>query len=411
MAKVCIIGLGYVGLPLAKLCASKGHDVIGIDNNKALLAELEKAKISNLDLTSDSQQVSIADVVIVCVPTPIDKYNMPDLSPLKSAVSGLVGNISQRQLILIESTIFPGTVEDVLLPIFAGSGLKVGEDFYLAHCPERIDPGNPDFDVSNISRVVGGVTDNCLYKAADFYESILDSAAKVTKLSSVKAAEATKMVENIFRDVNIAMVNELAMSFDKMGIDIVEVVKGASSKPFAFMPHYPGCGVGGHCIPVDPYYLIEKAKQQGFEHKFLSLARKINEGMASYTVQKAIDAILKARIQQSKVRVLILGLAYKPEIEDVRESPAFEVIEELEEKGINPTVYDPFVLEKSDFTDLNSALKNQDCVILVTAHSEFMQIDAAMLKANNVKIVVDGRNVLGKSDIERNGIVYKGIGR
>jgi len=307
--------------------------------------------------------------------------------------------------VIIESTVFPGTIEEIVTPILKKSGKK----FFLAHCPERIDPGNKKYGVENLPRVVAGVDKESSNKAAKFYEKIID--AKITILSSVKAVEATKIMENTFRDINIAFVNEMAMSFDKAGIDILEVIKGASTKPFAFMSHYPGAGVGGHCIPVDPYYLIEKAKQMGFNHKFLGLARRINNNMPSYTVELLENElkILGKTITNSKIGVL--GLSYKSGVDDLRESPALEIIQILNKKNANLFVFDPWVKDKSNVNSLNELLIKSDYIILATDHKEFKNMDLYKLKNNNIMIVIDGRNCWDKDKIKSLGINYHGIGR
>jgi len=296
MKKVTVVGLGYVGLPVACLCAYK-YKVFGVDTDKAKITSLKEGKCPIKDdilekkvkelngriiFTSDvNEAVSNSDIVLICVPTPVDKNHIPDLSALKSATSSVSKSLKDNTLVIIESTIFPGTIEEVILPILEKSKVS---NFYLAHCPERIDPGNKVFTIEKIDRVVGGINKKSADLAFEFYENLI-SSGHVVQLSNVKAAEATKIMENTFRDINIAFVNEMAKSFDNAGIDIIEVINGAKNKPFAFLAHYPGAGVGGHCIPVDPYYLIERAKQSGFDHQFLSLARKINESMPSYTIE------------------------------------------------------------------------------------------------------------------------------
>jgi len=328
------------------------------------------------------------------------------LDPLINAVNTIKSNLKTGALVVLESTIFPGTTEDIILPLF--DNLICGEDYFLAHCPERIDPGNLKWNVSNIPRVVGGVSEICTTHAFNFYNSIID--AEILKLNSVKAVEATKVMENSFRDINIAFMNELAMSFEKMGIDITEVIKAASTKPFSFMPHWPGCGVGGHCIPVDPYYLIEKAKQSGFEHKFLKLARQINNSMPNYTVQKVVDGLNEIGKSVKGSKVTILGLAYKPDVSDIRESPSFKIIELLKKKGANLIIYDPFVLDHSNVLTLDEAL-HCDCVVLVTSHSQFKTISSDLLKQKDVRVLIDGRNFFNGKEIIDQGIVYKGIGK
>ena len=418
--KVAIIGLGYVGLPLACLCARKGYAVLGIDINPEIVEKTRRgvSHIKDPDLVRDLSEVkggitatdkfdkvSDCGIVVVCVPTPVDEKYKPDLRPLKSACDQIHKLIRKGQLIVVESTIYPGVIEEVVQPILERSGLKAGSDFYLAHCPERIDPGNKKWKVNAIPRVVGSISGEGLRRAAAFYRSILD--APVYELSSVKAAEAVKIMENSFRDVNIAFVNELAKSFDKFGIDISEVIRGASTKPFGFMPFHPGCGVGGHCIPVDPYYLIERARTAGFEHRFLKLAREINHTMPEYTVE-----LLEAKLGDLKGETVgVLGIAYKADVDDLRESPALDIIKILKEHGANVLAYDPYIPHKSDVKSLDELLKKARYIILAADHKEFKEMDPSRLKENGVEIIVDGRNCLDKENIKALGIVYKGIGR
>ncbi|GAG02100.1 unnamed protein product, partial [marine sediment metagenome] len=270
--KVCVVGLGYVGLPLLKLIIEKGFFAIGLDIDKQKVDKILKEGIAVT--TRPDEALNNADCIIVCVPTPIDESYRPDLKFVISAMRTVSKYLKNDSIVILESTVAPGTTEEIAARILGESGFKAGVDFYVAHCPERIDPGNKKWTVRNIPRVVGGINKQSTNIAYAFYVEILNS--EVIKMSTVKAAEAVKIVENTFRDVNIAFVNELAKSFDKIGIDTVEVIKGASTKPFGFMAHYPGCGVGGHCIAIDPYYLIEKAEKSGFNHKFLKLAREIN---------------------------------------------------------------------------------------------------------------------------------------
>ncbi|MBD3206690.1 nucleotide sugar dehydrogenase [Candidatus Bathyarchaeota archaeon] len=403
MEKIAVFGLGYVGLPLAELSKSKGFSVVGVDISKEAL---KKAKEVGVKTSSDDvKTVKNADIILVCVPTPIDAGNMPNLSAVKNACKSISKGLKKSQLIIIESTIYPGVTEEVVQPILEKSGLKAGVDFYLAHCPERIDPGNSKWNVGNLPRVVGGIGEKSVKKAADFYSKLVD--AEVLELSTVRAAEATKIMENAFRDVNIAFMNEMAKSFDNMGIDITEVIKAAATKPFAFMPHYPGCGVGGHCIPVDPYYLIEEAKKKGFNHRFLSLAREINNSMPEYTVRKVIEGLNEAGLSVKGAKVTVLGYAYKRDVEDIRESPAIKVVDGLQKLGAKVEIYDPYIKDKSTVKSLEDALKS-DCIVLVTDHTEFRGMDYGKLKA---KVVVDGRNCLDKDKIKSKGIVYRGVGR
>jgi len=423
MNSVTVIGLGYVGLPLACLCAEKGYNVYGLDVNQksvdkinegvspitddGLCEKVEKLS-SNISATVDPSCISRTDVVIICVPTPVDESYKPNFGPVKSACKAIAKNMKKGQLVLIESTIYPGVTEEIVQPILEESGLSAGKDFYLAHCPERIDPGNKKWDVTNLPRVVGGVDSASTKKAAEFYRSIID--AEIYELSSVKAAEATKVVENAFRDINIAFVNEIALSFDNMGINAKEVIEAAATKPFGFMPHWPGCGVGGHCIPVDPYYLIEKAKQHGFTHRFLSLAREINNSMPEYTVQKLVLALNEAGLSVNGSRVCVLGYSYKRDVDDVRNTPAKLIIEKLEKLGAVVEVYEPFMPEVSTIKNLEGCLEF-DALLLVTDHSEFKDFDYCKLKSSKVKVFVDGRNALDGEKIKQQGVVYAGVGR
>lgn len=418
---VAVIGLGYVGLPVACLCIEKGMDIHGADIDSKRLELIGKGaspiddpylnnEVSRIKgkikLTNNVAAASkSSSTIIVCVPTPVDKNHLPELSALKNACEGISKGLQKGALVVIESTIFPGTVEEIVLPILKKSNVN----FYLAHCPERIDPGNKKFTIKNIPRVVAGIDRESTKKAAEFYRGIID--ADIVELSSTKAAEATKIMENTFRDVNIAFVNEMAKSFDKAGIDIMEVIKGASTKPFSFMPHYPGAGVGGHCISVDPYYLISKAKQLGFDHKFLTLAREINESMPSYTVELLEQELKKIGKKLENAKVGVLGLAYKSNVDDTRESPSLKIIEILNERKANVSFFDPYVKKQSNVKDLNELLEKSDYIVLVTDHKEFREMDLNKLKENNIKIVIDGRNCIDKEKIKDLGILYHGIGR
>ena len=426
MKTITIVGLGYVGLPLACLCAEKGNKVYGLDVDEAkissinngispiedeyLIDKLKKIKGKIHATVNANECIPNSEVVIVCVPTPIDKNNAPDLTALMTSVSTVSKLIRQNTILVIESTIYPGTVEEIAIPILKKQKFDAYKnDIFLAHCPERIDPGNKKWTIDNLPRVVGGITKEAAKKTAEFYRSIIN--ANVVELSSVKAAEATKIMENTFRDVNIAFVNEMAQSFDKAGIDIIEVIKGASTKPFAFMPHYPGAGVGGHCIPVDPYYLIEKAKQIGFNHRFLSLARDINNSMPHYSVELLEAQMQKLKKQLKNAKVGVLGLAYKANVDDIRESPSSEIISILKSKGADVFVFDPHVKKESNVKDLDELLNKSDYVILATDHIEFKNMDLEKLKKNKILAVIDGRNCLDKEKIKSMGILYHGIGR
>lgn len=421
--KIAVIGLGYVGLPLAIRCIEKGYTVTGIDLDQKKLDAIKEGKspfkeefieerlelLKKLSVTNEASALKEANIILVCVPTPVDEQFYPNLGPVKGAIKMCIENRAPEQLVVVESTINPGVCEEVVEPMFAEAGLKEGTDYYLAHCPERIDPGNEKWNVTNIPRVVGSMSKKGVEIAKAFYDSIIDGEVRAMK--SIREAEATKVVENSFRDINIAFVNELAKSFDQMGIDVKDVILGAATKPFAFMPHFPGRGVGGHCIPVDPYYLIEQAKKKGFDHHFLRVAREINNSMPNYTVELMQDLLNNAEKPMKGTKVGVMGLSYKANIDDLRESPALKIIKELEKKNAEIVSFDPYILDMSDKKTLDEFLDEVDAVILVTNHKEFMEITPQTYKEKNIVAIVDGMNALDGEEIKRLGIEYHGIGR
>jgi len=420
--KVCVVGLGYVGFPLAILAASKGYEVFGYDKDEKKLERIEKGEnIVNekylekilpkvkLKIVRDEKKLNECDIFIIAVPTPVDEKYYPDLGFVEAASQTVAQNMKSGALVVVESTINPGVCEEVIRPIFEKAGWKIGESVFISHCPERINPGDPKWNVMNIPRVVGSFDKKGLARSVKFYESILD--APVMPMKTIREAEAAKIIENSFRDVNIAFVNELAKSFDLMGIDIVNVIKGASTKPFAFMPHWPSCGVGGHCIPVDPYYLIEKAKENGFDHKFLRSARAINNSMPLYTVELMQDALNEVEKPFKNTNIGVLGLSYKANVGDLRESPALKIIDLLKERKANIITFDPYVLEKSTASSLDELLDSVDAIIITADHKEFKEIQSETLKNKAIKVVIDGKNCLDKESIQKMGIIYKGIGR
>ena len=411
MQKIVILGLGYVGLPLARLLSKKKqYRVFGVDIDASKIRSLrEEQRRSLIEFSSDFSKIAATDIVVVCVPTPVLKNHLPDYGPLRNACIEIERHMGKNKpLVIIESTINPGTCEEIVLPILEKNGLRHNKNFYLAHCPERIDPGSKRWNLRNIPRVVGGLDKEALSRAAVFYQSFIK--APVQKMKSLKTAEATKIVENTFRDINIAYVNELAKSFDELGIDIVDVLKGAGTKPFAFLPHYPGCGVGGHCIPVDPYYLIERARKSGFSHDFLKMARAVNHSMPAYTVMLLKKEMRKLGMKKNNVTVGLLGLAYKPNIGDVRESPALEILKILEKKKFKTVVYDPYVKNALSAESVVSFLAAADVIILATAHREFLALAPEDFVRAGVKLIIDGRNVLPKDKMQKAGLAYKGIG-
>ncbi len=425
---VVIVGLGYVGLPLAILAKEKGWKVAGLDTNvdkvtrvnkqllpmedKALAARLKKYPIV---ATTDPAVVTDASVIVIAVPTPVTEGNLPDLEPLMAAVSSIRPYLSGGQLLIVESTINPGVMDEVVVPLLkqrAQLQLDFDNDtknpVYLVHCPERINPGDPKWSVRNIARVLGGYSAVGSERAKAFYASVIE--APIMIMASVHEAEACKILENTFRDINIAFINEMAKSFAKLNIDIVNVIRGASTKPFAFMAHYPGNGVGGHCISVDPYYMIERGRQAGFDHEFLKLARKINDSMPEYTID-IMNESLKDRGIDSPT-VALLGLTYKKNIDDLRESPVLEIRKILEDKGYALRVFDPFVLNKSTVASIEEAVEGAQVVMLGTDHTAIVKkLTPTWLQEHDVKIVIDGKNALDGVAVAEVGITYRGIGR
>ncbi|MBI5456344.1 nucleotide sugar dehydrogenase [Candidatus Kaiserbacteria bacterium] len=423
-SSIVVVGVGYVGLPLAILAASKKYRAIGFDIDEAKISRLTKRdanyitdeeqellrKQDNISFTSREDDIWHASAYIICVPTPVKADHTPDLEPLKNA-SRIVGrHLSRGSLVVIESTVNPGACEDVALPILESeSGLEAESDFYFAHCPERVNPGDVKWNVRTIPRVIGAIGEESLAQAIALYQNLLD--APLQAMPSIKEAEAVKMVENAFRDINIAFVNELAMSFDRAGIDLLSVIEGASSKPFAFMPHIPGCGVGGHCIPVDPYYLIRYGEKNGFEHRFLLTARLTNQKMPKYAVRRLSHALRQKKRLLRGSTVALLGLAYKKDIPDHRESPALEIEKELRAKGARVRTFDPFVPKLSSEGTLEDALQGADVAVIATDHTFFRALTPENFTRAGVDIIIDGRNCLDKKAFQESGVTYRGIGR
>lgn len=423
MKKVSVIGLGYVGLPLAIAIQKTGkYELVGFDLNQEkvdlinsqtspLEDDLVKAELKEFPIkaTTDEIQLEETDIFIIAVPTPVLDDHTPDYRPVESATKTISKYLKPGATVVLESTVNPGTCEEIILPILEKeTKLEGGSDFNLSHCPERINPGDPKWSVYNIPRNIGSINEKKNKEIADFYRNIID--AEVNEVSSLKVAEATKVIENTFRDINIAYVNELAKSFDAMGIDLVETIEASSNKPFGFMAHWPGAGVGGHCIAVDPYYLIKRAEKSNFNHRFLKEAREINNSMPAYTVRRLSEGLNEVKKPVNGTTVAVLGLTYKPDVADLRESPAFEVIELIKEQGGEVLKFDPYFEDYSDGS-LEEVLKKADAVVLITAHRKFLNFTGKSLKDYGVKVVIDGRNKLNRKSINSANIIYKGIGR
>jgi UDP-N-acetyl-D-glucosamine dehydrogenase len=388
-AKVGVIGMGYVGDALAELVVKAGYDTIGFVRQEHKAQKISERKIPNLKGSTDTSKLFECDVILVCVQTPIHENKLPDLSYIEAATEQVRQNIREGQLIVIESSIAPGTTRKVALPILKKSGLKEGEDYFLSFSPERVDPGNPHFTLDQIPKVVAGIEENSLLVAKEFYATILK---RVVPVSSLETAELVKILENTYRLVNISLVNEVAEYAKKINVDIWEVINAAATKPFGFMPHYPGPGIGGHCIPVDPYYLIDDARQRGIKLRLVEEAGKVNDTQPVRVVKKAINIMKKNAKRKKNKSVLLVGVSYKPDIDDPRESPALKIWRLFEEKGIKVSYHDPYIsqVNGAKSIDLSSAtLDEHDMIIITTNHTN---IDYDML-ANNQKPVLDTRNV------------------
>jgi len=414
--KVGIVGLGYVGLPLALEFCSKNFQVVGFDidiskveminKGESYIRHIEKSRIKSavdnnvLEATTDFSRVNQVDAIIICVPTPLTSHREPDLSFIEDTASKIAPHIKANQLITLESTTYPGTTEEVLKPILEDvSGLKAGEDFFLAYSPEREDPNNPNFTTATIPKVVGGYTHDCLQIADTLYGEII---VKTVPVSSCAAAESSKLLENIYRSVNIALVNELKVVFQRMGIDVWEVINAAKTKPFGFKAFYPGPGLGGHCIPIDPFYLTWKAKEFGANTRFIELAGEINTFMPEYVVYRTFEAMNEKSMALKGSKLLLVGLAYKGDVDDMRESPSLTLFKMFRDKGAEVSFYDPYIPEipptrdHADLAGLKSINLDQvsefDCAVISTSHSNVNH----QVFADYCKVVIDTRNALDR---------------
>lgn len=385
-AVVAVIGLGYVGLPLAREIKKAGFEVIGID--------IRKIQDKIIQTSTSYEVLNKADIIIICLPTPLTKYKTPDMRYIKAGLREIKKRLQKYQLIILESTTYPGTTEEMLLPKLESTGLKVGRDFYLGYSPERIDPGNKKYNIKNTAKIVSGATKNCTDLTKLFYEQFID---QVVPVSSPRVAEMAKLLENIFRIVNISMINELAMLCDKICIDIWEVIEAAKTKPFGFMPFYPSAGAGGHCVPIDPFYLSWKAKAYGFFTRFIELAGEINQAMPAYIISRIVEALNKYKKSIKGARILIWGVAYKKDIGDTRESAGLKIISLLGKQGADLSYFDPYVpeieVDNKKYKSIkltNQILKNTDCLLILADHSGYDYEDLA----KKVKLVIDIKNAV-----------------
>lgn len=408
-AIIGIVGLGYVGLPLMLRYNSIGFRVLGIDIDQSKVEQLNagqsyiehipgdkvaEARQTGFEATTDFSRASECDALILCVPTPLNKYREPDISFVVNTTEALQPFFRQGQIISLESTTYPGTTEEELLPRVGSDNLKVGDDIFLVYSPEREDPGNPDFETRTIPKVIGGHTANCLKAGVALYEQAID---RVVPVSSTKAAEMTKLLENIHRAVNIGLVNEMKVVADRMGIDLFEVIDAAATKPFGFTAYYPGPGLGGHCIPIDPFYLTWKAREYGLHTRFIELSGEINKAMPEYVVTKLMDGLNDAGKALNGSKILVLGIAYKKNVDDMRESPSVQIMEILEQKGAQVAYSDPhvpvFPKMREHHFDLSSVdvteptLAEYDAVVLATDHDRF---DYDLIKAK-ARLIIDSR--------------------
>ncbi len=435
-AKVCIVGLGYVGVPLAVASAQAGFGVIGVDVDKEKVSMINKGicyvedaysekhlpELVRAGLISGTESLSngatSSDIVIVCVPTPLNNKDEPDLSFLKSVARDLSKNLSGFKLVIVESTSFPGTTKDIFQPLLERNGKKPDKDFALVYSPERIDYGNAKFGVRNIPKVVGGINEESTRLGAEFYKTILD--APVITVGSPSVAEATKMLENIFRYVNIALVNELAVLHETLGVDFVEAINAATTKPFGFMAHYPGPGVGGHCIPKDPFYLVFKAKQAGFALRLVSASKAVNKMMPIHTIERLGKALKASKKSLSNATVVVWGLAYKGEVKDTRRSPSLGLLKLLNKSRAKIRVFDPYVPRvtagsktyESSRSEIES-VRDADALIIATAHNAFRSIDLSKIKSlmHGSPILYDTRNLRNRKECEEAGFTYLATGR
>ncbi len=427
---ICVVGLGYVGLPTAIFFAENGFNVIGVDVEEKKLTLINQgiSPLGELGLDERLQKVvedgrlvatsdlpgatSESDVILLIVPTPVTPSKDPDLSYIVRAGEDVAKGLRKGKLVVLESTVYPGVTEETLQPILESSGLKAGVDFGLAYCPERYNPGDDAHSLEKVARVVGGITPEWAEITRELYQFIIKKDIRV--LRNIKTAEAAKVIENTQRDLNIALMNELAMIFEKIGIDVMEVIDGASTK-WNFNAYYPGGGVGGHCLPVDPYYLVKKAKELGYHSKVIAAGRTINDYMPKHVFELLNDALNDNERPVKNSKVVVLGLSYKENVGDDRESPSKELISELEHNQALVTIVDPYIEETGVYgtlvSDVYTALEDADALVLMTAHREFRELDFARVKElMKIPIIIDARRIYDPEKLREMGFHYSGVG-
>ena len=457
--KVAVIGLGYVGLPLASLCAKKGYQVVGLDANAGTVATLLEGKCpirdevvesllgeaiasGNFTATTRVEAIANCEIYLICVPTPVDGNNEPDLAPLESACKVIAPHIRQQDLVVVESTVFPGTCEQIVAPMLEDiSKLSATDDFYLGHCPERVNPGDAFWHSGNIPRVVGATSSAGVNLAAAFYASILGGKVfdvrevkksqgpkfretseglhiaqvplgSVTKMRTIRDAEAVKAMENTVRDVNIAFVNELAKISDVLELDVVDIIDGMATKPFGKGPFYPGVGVGGHCIAVDPEWLKAASKRAGYMPEMIQLARMTNNGMPAYTVSLLQDLLNDRGYPLKNTKIAVFGVAYKKDVDDPRESPFYDLKDLLLKKGALLNVFDSWVTSENTVDSIEDCFEGAKAIVIVTEHSDVIsKLNQLDFSKTSIEVLIDGRNALNADQLHEQGVLYRGIGR
>lgn len=431
ISRICIVGLGYVGLPTALAFAEVGYSVVGTDIKSEAIEKLNQGKSTipeiipnekiqklyskgKIKFTTDTPSaVKESDAILITVPTPVDEDKNPDLRAVKSAAESIAKGLGKNKLVVLESTVYPGVTEEVVQPILEKMGLKAGSDFGLAYCPERYNPGDSEHTIENMKRVVGAISEKWLKIASEMYSHITEEG--IYEVSNIKTAEAAKVIENTQRDLNIGLMNELALIFDRIGIDTREVI-GAAATKWNFHKYWPGPGVGGHCLPVDPYYLVYKARQLGYSPKIITAGREVNDYMAHHVVNLAERALNKKGKKLSDSRIAVLGVAYKGDVADARESPARRIISEFLKDGATVSVYDPLVKDGEverwgvKLESFEQAVRDSDCIVIHSDHSEFRNLDLSLLKRlMRTHIIVDTRDFVNRKEAQRMGFLLERI--